>query len=169
MRRPKAKSTPLVGKAPLGGLPAERGQSAATSRHNYSIGDVVFWGAAAAAGEYTFMGHPKGDTAGKVLVLAHSAEIGFEVDVFDGMAVFGNQSRVHRRAACADERSPRLGRVAYIWLDTENTSSIMTLYPLTDAEREAVHKRDITQMRAGARSCPISAVATLLSRLERVQ
>src|SRR5688572_6208669 len=80
MRRPKAKSAPLVGKAPLGSLPADEGQSAATSKHDYSVGDVVFWGTPTTAGEYTFIGHPKGDTAGKVLVLAHSAEIGFEVD-----------------------------------------------------------------------------------------
>jgi hypothetical protein len=79
MRRPKAKSTPLVGKGPLGSLPAEAEQSA-VSKHDYSIGDVVFWGTPTTAGEYTFIGHPKGDTAGKVLVLAHSAEIGFEVD-----------------------------------------------------------------------------------------
>ena len=46
----------------------------------YSVGDVVFWGTPTTAGEYTFIGHPKGDKHGKVLVLAHSAEIGFEVD-----------------------------------------------------------------------------------------
>jgi hypothetical protein len=79
MRRPKAKSTPLVGKAPLGSLPAEKGLSA-VSKHDYSVGDVVFWGTPTTAGEYTFIGHPKGDKAGKVLVLVHSAEIGFEVD-----------------------------------------------------------------------------------------
>ena len=80
MRRPKAKSTPLVGKAPLGSLPAEKGQSAASSKHDYSVGDVVFWGTPTTAGEYTFIGHPRGDKDGSVLVLAHSAEIGFEVD-----------------------------------------------------------------------------------------
>jgi hypothetical protein len=79
MRRPKAKSTSLVGRAPLGSLPADGGQSA-VSKHDYSIGDVVFWGAPTTGGEYTFIGHPKGDRTGKVLVLAHSAEIGFEVD-----------------------------------------------------------------------------------------
>jgi hypothetical protein len=79
MRRPKAKSTPLVGKAPLGSLPAEKGLSAVI-KHDYSVGDVVFWGTPTTAGEYTFIGHPKGDKVGKVLVLAHSAEIGFEVD-----------------------------------------------------------------------------------------
>ena len=46
----------------------------------YGIGDVVFWGTPTTAGEYTFIGHPKGERAGKVLVLAHSAEIGFEMD-----------------------------------------------------------------------------------------
>ena len=40
----------------------------------------MFWGTPITAGEYTFIGHPKGDKASKVLVLAHSAEIGFEVD-----------------------------------------------------------------------------------------
>ena len=44
MRRPKAKSTPLVGKAPLGSLPAESGQSAASAKHDYSVGEVVFLG-----------------------------------------------------------------------------------------------------------------------------
>jgi hypothetical protein len=46
----------------------------------YQIGDVVFWGTPTTAGEYTFIGHPRGDEAGKVMVLAHSGEIGFEVD-----------------------------------------------------------------------------------------
>ena len=31
-------------------------------------------------GEYTFIGHPKGDKEGNVLVLAMAAEVGFEVD-----------------------------------------------------------------------------------------
>ena len=55
----KAKQ-PLVGKAPLGSLPAEKGQSAASTKHDYSVGDVVFWGTPTTAGEYTFIGHPKG-------------------------------------------------------------------------------------------------------------
>src|SRR5688572_28471283 len=80
MRRPKAKSTPLVGRAPLGSLPAEKGLSAVSAKHDYNIADVVFWGTPTTAGEYTFIDHPKGDKPGKVLVLAHSAEIGFEVD-----------------------------------------------------------------------------------------
>ena len=46
----------------------------------YSVGDVVFWGTPTTAGEYTFIGHPKGDTAGKVRVLAHSGEVGPEID-----------------------------------------------------------------------------------------
>jgi hypothetical protein len=71
---------PLVGKAPLGSLPAEKGQSAASTKPDYSVGDVVFWGTPTTAGEYTFIGHPRGDKAGKVLVLAMAAEIGFEVD-----------------------------------------------------------------------------------------
>ena len=50
------------------------------ARANYNIGDVVFWGTPTAAGEYTFIGNPKGDKAGKVLMLAHSGEVGFEVD-----------------------------------------------------------------------------------------
>ena len=80
MRRPKAKSTPLVGKAQLGSLPAETGESGASSKPDYSIGDVVFWATPTTAGEYTFIGHPKGDKAGEVLVLAMAAEIGFEAD-----------------------------------------------------------------------------------------
>ena len=53
-----------------------RGDQPAT----YNIGDAVFWGTLTTAGEYTFIGHPKGDKAGQVLVLALGAEIGFEVD-----------------------------------------------------------------------------------------
>ena len=68
-----------MGKAPLGSLPAEKGQSAVSSKHDYNIGDIVLWATASTAGEYTSIGHPKGDNDGSVLVLAHSAEIGFEV------------------------------------------------------------------------------------------
>jgi hypothetical protein len=39
---------------------------------SYAIGDLVFWGTPTTAGEYTFIDHPRGDKAGKVLVLAHS-------------------------------------------------------------------------------------------------
>ena len=46
----------------------------------YQIGDTVFWATSSTAGEYTFIGHLKGDKAGKVLVLAMAAEVGFEVD-----------------------------------------------------------------------------------------
>jgi hypothetical protein len=81
MPKPKSKQKKqLVGKAPLGSLPAEKGQSAASPPHDYAIGDVVFWGTPTTAGEYTFIGHSKGDKAGKVLVLAMAAEVGFEVD-----------------------------------------------------------------------------------------
>jgi hypothetical protein len=51
--------------------------------HSYKIGDVVFWATASGAGEYTFIGHPKSDKAGKVLVLALGAEIGFGVDAHE--------------------------------------------------------------------------------------
>jgi hypothetical protein len=47
---------------------------------SYSVGDGVFWATATTAGEWTFIGHPRGDKAGKVLVLARAAEVGFEVD-----------------------------------------------------------------------------------------
>ena len=50
------------------------------SKATYQVGDVVFGGAPPPAGESTFMGHRKGDKAGKVLVLAHSGEVGQEVD-----------------------------------------------------------------------------------------
>jgi hypothetical protein len=80
MPRSKAKQPPLVGKAPLGSLPTERGESAASPKNEYSVGDVVFWGMPTTAGEYTFIGHPRGDRAGKVLVLAHSGETGVEID-----------------------------------------------------------------------------------------
>jgi hypothetical protein len=48
--------------------------------HDYNIGDVVFWATASGAGEYTFIGHPRGDKAGKLLVLAIGGEVGFAVD-----------------------------------------------------------------------------------------
>jgi hypothetical protein len=47
---------------------------------HYSVGDVVFWGTPTTAGEYSFIGHPKGAKDGKVLVLAHSGEIGVKID-----------------------------------------------------------------------------------------
>jgi hypothetical protein len=83
--KPQAKSTrnQVIGKAPLGSLPAERGQSAASSKNEHSVGDVVFWGTPTTAGEYTFIGHPKGDKDGKILVLAHSGEVGQEVDAVE--------------------------------------------------------------------------------------
>lgn len=80
MRRPKAKSTPLVGKAPLGSLPAEKGQSATSPKTTYSVGDIVFWATPGVAGELTFIGHPRGDKSGKMLVLANSAMVGEEFD-----------------------------------------------------------------------------------------
>jgi len=43
-------------------------------------GDIVFWATTSAAGEYTVIGHPNGDKAGKVLVQAHSGEISVEID-----------------------------------------------------------------------------------------
>ena len=46
----------------------------------YQVGDVVFWGTPTTAGEYTFIGYPRGDKTGKVLVLAHSGEVGQEID-----------------------------------------------------------------------------------------
>ena len=47
-------------KAPHGGLPAEKGQSATSPQHKCSVGDTVFRATATAAGEYTFIGRPKG-------------------------------------------------------------------------------------------------------------
>ena len=38
--------------------------------HIYKIGDLVFWATASSAGAHAFIGHPRGDKAGKVLVLA---------------------------------------------------------------------------------------------------
>ena len=48
---------------------------------SYSVGDVVSWSTDGVAGEFTFIGHPKADKAGKILVLAMAAEVGFEADV----------------------------------------------------------------------------------------
>jgi hypothetical protein len=52
------------------------------SETSYKIGDAVFFSLSGhtTAGEATFIGHPKTDKAGKVLVLAIAAELGFEVD-----------------------------------------------------------------------------------------
>lgn len=75
-RNPRAKPTAkdvksqLAEKAPLGSLPAESGQSAATSELAYSIGNGVFWASPSTAGEWTFIGHPRDDKAGKVLVMS---------------------------------------------------------------------------------------------------
>ena len=80
MPRPKAKQPSLAGKAPRGSLPAEMGQSAASSKHDYTVGDGVIWATPSTAGEWTFIGHPCGDRAGKMLVLASSPEIGFEIE-----------------------------------------------------------------------------------------
>ena len=44
------------------------------------MGDTVFWATASTAGEWTFIGHPKGDKGVRVLVLAHSAEVGVDID-----------------------------------------------------------------------------------------
>ena len=77
MRRPTAKSRPLVGKAPLGSLPAETGESAANPKHDYSVGDIVFWATASAAGEYTVIGHPKGKP--HVLVFEGGGEVDAEL------------------------------------------------------------------------------------------
>lgn len=72
-RAKEAKKRPLVGKAPLGSLPADKGTSAATARHDYA-------GMPTTAGEWTFIGHPRGDKAGKALVLAPSGKVSVEID-----------------------------------------------------------------------------------------
>jgi hypothetical protein len=61
--KPQAKAArkQLVGKAPLGSLPARKVRSAASSKNEYGVGDVVFWGTPTTAGEYTFIGYPKGE------------------------------------------------------------------------------------------------------------
>lgn len=84
-RAPKSKrsskpAAKLIAKAPLRRLPTRSGQRAGSSKSDYNIGDVVFWGTPTNAGEFTFIGHPKGDTECKILVLAMAAEVGFEVD-----------------------------------------------------------------------------------------
>ena len=47
------------------------------------VGDTVFWATASIAGEFTFIGHPKGDKDGKVLALANSAMVGEEFDAHE--------------------------------------------------------------------------------------
>jgi hypothetical protein len=46
----------------------------------HQVGDTVFWATVSTAGEVTFIGRPKGDKKGKVLVLANSAMTGEEFD-----------------------------------------------------------------------------------------
>src|SRR5687768_2613707 len=75
MRRPKAKSTPLVGKAPLGSLPRDNDQSAAAAKNDYGVSDIVFWATASAAGGY--IGHPKGEP--HVLVFEGGGEVDAEL------------------------------------------------------------------------------------------
>jgi hypothetical protein len=73
MRRPKARSAPLVGKAPLGSLPAEGGQSAASTQHEYRVGDIVFWATPTVAGEYLVIGYLKDEP--DVLVFDNEGEV----------------------------------------------------------------------------------------------
>lgn len=67
--------------------------------HRYKVGDLVFWSTPSAAGEYTFIGHPKGDKAGRYLVLVIGS-LGKE----DTFAVEA------RQCAPASGRDPKLGR-----------------------------------------------------------
>jgi hypothetical protein len=77
MPRPKAvKGKALVGKAPLGSLPEEVAQTAAGSKHDCQVGDIVFWATASAAGEYTVIGHPRGQP--NVMVFAGGGEVDTE-------------------------------------------------------------------------------------------
>jgi hypothetical protein len=46
----------------------------------HQVGDTVFWATVSTAGEFTFIGHPKGDKKRKVLVLTNSAMTGEEFD-----------------------------------------------------------------------------------------
>jgi hypothetical protein len=43
----------------------------------YKVGDIVFWAAASAAGEYTVIGHPKGKL--HVLVFENGGEVDAEL------------------------------------------------------------------------------------------
>ena len=65
------------------------------SATSYSVGDVVFWGTPTTAGEY-IIGHPKGDKAGKIVVLANSGEVGQEVEA-DECSPTGRSVDVWRR------------------------------------------------------------------------
>ena len=49
----------------------------------YQVGDTVFWATASTAGEFTVIGHPKGDKDGKVRVLANSAMVGEKFDAYN--------------------------------------------------------------------------------------
>jgi hypothetical protein len=62
--------------------------------HKHQIGDIVFWGTASTAGEYTVIGYPKGEpdvlvfeeggrsmlrTAGRLIVANRPGNIGFAI------------------------------------------------------------------------------------------
>jgi len=60
------------------------------------------------AGEYTFIGHPKDRQAGKVLMLALAAEVGFEVDADECSLDRSKEPASGKRgpaARCPDYRS----------------------------------------------------------------
>ncbi len=45
--------------------------------HRYTVGDIVFWATASAAGEYAVIGHPKGKP--HVLVFENGGEVDAEL------------------------------------------------------------------------------------------
>ena len=78
---------------------------------DYSVGDVVFWGTPTTAGEYTFIGHPKGDKGGKVLVLAMAQKLALKLTRTNApRLVAATRSAVAGTASDIPQSSGRVGR-----------------------------------------------------------
>jgi len=87
----------------------------------YDVGDVVFWGTPTTAGEYTFIGHPKGDHSGETLILAFSGEIGFEVDADECSPTGRSNPSAAESIACDISATIRAG-----WKAIRNSSRWMS-------------------------------------------
>jgi hypothetical protein len=73
----------------------------------YNVGDIVFWRIDSTAGEGVFIGEPRNDKHGKILILAGPTELGLE---FDAGPVAPRGEAIHgrdRNTACdMPETSP---------------------------------------------------------------